>query len=396
MFAEWERQKGVVLIYPHIFCDFSDNLDDVRDCFDNLISEIAKHEFVYIIAHPQDSSIKTRLNDVFKDLGECAKNCNIFEIPSNDLWARDSIAISIKARKDAKESGILESILNHIVKEDSNAPKQNKFANFIFNGWGLKFAANFDNQINAALSKAGLLDSMKSYGFVLEGGSIDTNGEGVLLTTQKCLLEPNRNPHLSQNEIEQILKTSLNVNSVLWLKNGELKGDDTDSHIDTLARFIDSKTIAYVKCEDLENAHFSSLNAMENELKILANEHDFKLVALPFCEYVIDKSDLIESRIEQEDDEEFEKDSKYFKIAKYLNTHEIDSKDNKVCLPASYANFLFLNENTLLLPIYNKPSDFKAIEIMKNALPNHNIIPINCEALIRQHGSLHCVTMQIH
>lgn len=345
MFAEWEKQKGVVLIYPHIFCDFSDNLDDVRDCYDNIISEIAKRENVYIIAHPSDISVKNRLNDVLKDLGENSKNCNIFEIPSNDLWARDSIAISIKPRpQNLEQSGILESILNHIIKEDSNASKPNKFANFIFNGWGLKFAANFDNQINATLNKMGLLDSMKSYGFVLEGGSIDYNGSGSLLTTTKCLLEPNRNPHLSKSEIEEILKSSLNIERVLWLENGGLLGDDTDSHIDTLARFINPNTICYIKCDDLSNPHFSDLNAMENELKNLAKEHNFKLVALPFCDYAIDKSDLLESRVDESEDEgEFAINSKYFKIAKYLNTHEVslDSKDNKVYLPASYANFLF-------------------------------------------------------
>ncbi|PAF44384.1 agmatine deiminase family protein [Helicobacter sp. 11S02629-2] len=321
MYAEWEKQRAVVLIYPHKFCDFKDDLKAVRKVYDEIISNIETE--VWLIKHTQDS-IRTS----FKE------NVRIIEIDTNDLWARDSLAISIKPSKASPKAHL-----------------KYTYKNFGFNGWGLKFAADLDNQINAKLACLGFLKDMKTESLILEGGSIDCNSKGDLLTNTQCLLSPNRNPALSKDKIESKLLKELNVKRVHWLSHGFLLGDDTDSHIDTLARFIDDETIAYIKCDDPKNVHFKGLELMEQELEALP----FKLVALPFCDYV----------------------------------HEGEA------LPASYVNFLF-TEGKLLVPLYGKPSDAKALEVLREALPQYEVIGINCEALIRQHGSLHCISMNVH
>ena len=379
MFAEWEEQKGIVLIYPHVFCDFNANLEEVQECYESLLTEILKVEPVYLILHPQDNSAKKRLQEFLTNLDTQNYPCKIFELPTNDVWARDCIALSIKKSQNKQVIAQLTNamlgskiktqklgILDKIIHNDTS--NQVLYANFGFNGWGLKYPSNFDNQINNTLHEIGLFSNMETYGMVLEGGSIDYNGNGLLLTNTQCLLEKNRNPHLSKEDIEEKLIKLLEVEKVLWLNNGFLLGDDTDGHIDTLARFINANTIAYIKCDDLNNPHFSALNAMEHELETLAKEHNLNLVPLPFCDYIL--------------------------------TSDIDSKTNKEqdCkyLPASYINFLFLNQKVLLVPTYNKPTDLSVLQILKKALPDYNIIGINCESLIRQHGSLHCISMQIH
>ena len=180
-----------------------------------------------------------------------------------------------------------------------------------------------------------------------------------------------------KEEVEENLKSTLQVEKILWLNNGFLLGDDTDSHIDTLARFINENTIAYIKCDDLNNPHFSALNAMEHELESLAKTHNLNLVPLPFCDYVA-----------KCDEDSIHNNS----LVNNLSNDNLPANN----LPASYVNFLFLNQKVLLMPTYNKPTDLTALQTLKKALPDYNVIGINCEALIQQHGSLHCVSMQIH
>lgn len=387
MFAEWEEQKGIVLIYPHIFCDFNANLEEVQECYESLITEILKVEPLFLIVHPKDNDAKTRLQDFLFTLETKAYPCKIIELESNDLWARDSIVISVKkqhsqvltqitnamlgSKTKTNKLGILDKIINKGTEEE------HIYANFGFNGWGLKYPANLDNKLNAKLHEMGLFENMQTYGMILEGGSIDYNGNGLLLTNTQCLLEANRNPHLSKEEIEENLKSTLQVEKILWLNNGFLLGDDTDSHIDTLARFINENTIAYIKCDDLNNPHFSALNAMEHELESLAKTHNLNLVPLPFCDYVA-----------KCDEDSIHNNS----LVNNLSNDNLPANN----LPASYVNFLFLNQKVLLMPTYNKPTDLTALQTLKKALPDYNVIGINCEALIQQHGSLHCVSMQIH
>jgi agmatine deiminase len=200
--------------------------------------------------------------------------------------------------------------------------------------------------------------SFETIGLILEGGSIESDGKGTILTTAECLLNPNRNPHLSRQEIEEELLSLLGAEEVLWLENGYLAGDDTDSHIDTLARFAPDDTILYVACDDPDDEHFESLKAMREELETFRTRDDkpYRLLPLPWPQARHD--------------------------------------ENGQRLPATYANFLVIN-GAVLVPTYDDPSDATALKIIAKAFPGRKIIGIDCLPLIEQHGSLHCVTMQM-
>ena len=198
---------------------------------------------------------------------------------------------------------------------------------------------------------------MESFDFVLESGSIESDGKGTILTTSKCLLSKNRNEQFSKLEIEEILKLNFGADLILWLNHGYLAGDDTDSHIDTLARFCDENTIAFVGCNNENDEHFEALNKMKAELQQMKTEkgRSYRLIELP------------------------------------LPDPCFDDEGNR--LPATYANFTIIN-NAVLVPVYGVSQDVEAIKILNNCFAEKEIIPINCRTLIEQHGSLHCVTMQ--
>ena len=318
--AEWERQECVMVAYPHKKSDWVCCLDDVKKTYKDIIKAISKYEKCLVICD-DIGYIKSELKEI--------ENSNIIytQTKTNDTWIRDYGAIDIFAG-------------DKIISYD-----------FIFNGWGEKFEAKLDNELNSTLYKKGVFSNeLRKIDMVLEGGSIDTNGNGMLLTTSKCLLNPNRNPKLSKEQIEKKLKNLFGLDKIIWLKNGSLIGDDTDSHIDTIARFLDRDSIAYVKCYDRDDEHFKELDKMEKELQ----KTGFKLIPLPL-------------------------------------PHPIYHKGER--LPATYLNFLFIN-NALLLPVYNDKYDQKAIEILENFYPKLDIIPIDSTILIREHGSVHCSTMQ--
>lgn len=352
--AEWETQKAILLALPHIFSDWEEYIDEVRFCYLDIIKNIILYEKVLICIDPRDESALRFLVEHFNK-SKLDSALNAFNkqetffltdfillafVNTNDTWARDFGPISIE------ENGAL------------------NLADFTFNGWGMKYGANFDNQITKNLIKAGAflkLESninLKSYPFILEGGSIESNGAGLVLTNTQCLLAKNRNDFLNKDEIEVMLIETLGAKKILWLNYGYLKGDDTDSHIDTLARFISQDTIAYITCDDKNDEHYEALKKMEEELKNLKdlNNKPFNLVALPFV------------------------------TPKFYENER---------LPATYANFLFVN-NALLVPTYNDKNDELALKILQNALPNKKVIGIDCSALIRQHGSLHCISMQLY
>lgn len=262
-------------------------------------------------------------------------NVCFLQCATNDTWARDHGAITMI---------------------DTGTPS---LLDFAFNGWGLKYASELDNQITRQAVETGALNGqyVNRLDFILEGGSIESDGMGTLLTTSECLLSSNRNERLNQVEIEDYLKSVFHLQQVLWLDHGYLAGDDTDSHIDTLARFCSTDTIAYVKCEDKEDEHYGALHAMEEQLKTFRTlaGAPYRLLALPMADKI------------EEDGER---------------------------LPATYANFLILND-AILYPTYNQPqNDKKAGEVLQQAFPGRQIVGIDCRALIKQHGSLHCVTMQ--
>lgn len=326
--AEWEPQSAVQFTFPHADSDWAEVLDQVVPCFVELIETASQYERVLVVC--------ADAKEVGKLLSNAKKeNLILVEAPSNDTWARDHGGITIL--------------------ED----EQPVILDFVFNGWGLKFAADKDNLITRHLFERGIFRAkeIRHGGLVLEGGAIESDGQGTLLTTAQCLLSPNRNPHLSQAEIEAKLRELFGLERVLWLYHGHLVGDDTDAHIDTLARFCDAETIAYVQCTDPADEHFPALQRMEAELKTFKTQHGqpYRLVPLPMPGAIY--------------------------------------ADDGRRLPATYANFLIMNE-AVLVPTYNVPEDAEALARLRNCFPDRTVIGIDCSALILQHGSLHCVTMQ--
>ncbi len=327
--AEWYPQSAVQLTWPHVDTDWSSMLDEVIPCFVTIAREIVKRESLLIVCSDAD--------EVRRQLGDIDTFRILFrELVTNDTWARDHGGITVF------NDGVAQVY------------------DFTFNGWGMKYPACYDNQIMRGLyisdtfSPEITLVNMQP--FVLEGGSIESDGQGTLLTTAECLLSLNRNEYLNREQLTYHLKDFFGIERVLWLENGYLEGDDTDSHIDTLARFCDPATIAYVQCTDETDEHFDELKAMEDELKAFrtADGQPYRLIPLPMAEPVCDHGQR---------------------------------------LPATYANFLIIND-AVLVPCYASSRDDIAIQQMQTAFPDREIIGIDCRPLIKQHGSLHCVTMQ--
>lgn len=322
--AEFEPQSFVQLIFPHPQSDWAPYLEEARQTFVNIANAVARYEPCLVVC-----------DDVETVKGYFPDQTNLIFVPyqSDDTWARDCSALTV-------------------IDEEEDEPL---LLDFTFTGWGGKFDASRDNAMSAALAPI-YGARMEKVDLILEGGGVESNGAGSLLVTSECLLNPNRNAHLSKTQTEAILKQEFGVEQILWLNHGYLAGDDTDSHIDTLARFIDTDTIMYVKCDDQTDEHYEALKKMEEELIALRDldGEPFKLIALPMCSPAF------------YDDER---------------------------LPATYANFLIIN-GAVLLPVYNDPHDVEAIDICRKAFKGRDIVPIDCSVLIRQHGSLHCVTMQ--
>jgi len=325
--AEWETQSAVQLTFPHEGTDWADMLQEVLPCFVQIAETISRFQKVLIVCRNMAETRELFHNGI-------SDNFVFAELPSNDTWARD-------------HGGI-------VVEESS----QWVLLDFVFNGWGLKFPADKDNLITKQLADAGVFKAeIQHGGIVLEGGGIESDGLGTLLTTAECLHSPNRNPHLSPEEIESYLKAVFGLDRVLWLHHGYLAGDDTDSHIDTLARFCNPDTIAYIQCPDATDEHFEALKRMEQELQQFkkADGTPYILVPLPWPDACYDTAGQR--------------------------------------LPATYANFLIIN-GAVLVPTYRVSQDQEALAVFKTIFPDREIIGIDCRMLIEQHGSLHCVTMQ--
>ena len=335
--AEWHPQSGVQLTWPHAATDWAPILPAVDACFVSIALEVLTHDECLLIVTPEPDRIQHLLHERLPS--RLLPGIRYFEYPTNDTWARDHAFLTL-------------------LTEDGP-----RLLDYRFNGWGNKFPADLDNAINSRIAKLlpkeeggkGLLrGTYESHlDFTLEGGSIESDGHGTLLTTSACLLSPNRNPELNRQQIEERLLHDLHADRLLWLDYGYLAGDDTDSHIDTLARFCPNDTIAYVQCTDPADEHYEALRAMEQQLQDL----NYNLIPLPLPSPIYDPDD----------------------------GHR---------LPATYANFLIIN-GAVLMPAYGQPdNDDMARRQLQKAFPKYDIIPIDCRVLIRQHGSLHCSTMQ--
>ena len=327
--AEWYPQSAVQLTWPHQDTDWAPVLDEVVPCFVEIAKEIMKQETVLIVCPDQ--------GEVRRQLGKMDENRIIFrEMMTNDTWARDHGGITVF------EEGMP------------------KVYDFVFNGWGMKFAANKDNQITRWLSFRNTfakdVEVINMQPFVFEGGSIESDGQGTLLTTMECLCSVNRNEYLPKEQLAYHLRDFFGAERILWIENGYLAGDDTDSHIDMLARFCDEQTIAYVKCDEQTDVHYDELKAMEEELKSFRTTagNPYRLIPLPMADKVVWNGER---------------------------------------LPATYANFLIIND-AVLVPFYQSPKDKMVQKILQQVFPDREIVGINCLPLLKQYGSLHCVAMQ--
>ena len=332
--SEWFPQSGVQLTWPHDATDWAPLLTEVDDCFVRIAYQVLARQEKLLVVTPEPERIRPLLAQRLP--ARLLPGVRYFECPTNDTWARDH--------------GFLTLV----------SPQGPIFLDFQFNGWGKKFNAILDNQINRNLVEQGVLNGQYEdhLDFVLEGGSIECDGRGTILTTSKCLLAPNRNQPLSQAEIEDRLKRYLRVERVLWLDYGYLAGDDTDSHIDTLARLCPNDTIAYVQCLDKDDEHYEELKKMEEQLQEFRTLEGkpYQLIPLPMAEATYDEDGMR--------------------------------------LPATYANFLCIN-GAVLMPTYGCPRvDEQARQQLQQAFPKHEIVPVDCRILIEQHGSLHCSAMQ--
>jgi agmatine deiminase len=329
--AEWYEQDAVLLTWPHTKTDWAPNLQQVENTYLEIAREILKHEKLIIVCENCQPT---------KSLFSKSEQSNIhfFRIPSNDTWARDH---------------------GPVCTFNEGIPFIHDFR---FNGWGNKFDAHLDDLITSklyemdAFSRKTMLSPYP--GFILEGGSIESDGNQTIMTTSECLLNPNRNKSLSKTEIEEQFKRVLGAVQVLWLDHGNLAGDDTDSHIDILARFCNENTICYIQCNNPEDEHYDALHKMEAQLRTFRNiaGKPYELVPLPM-------------------------------------PHPVFNSSGKR-MAVTYANFLILND-AVLVPVYSQPEDQPALEILGKIFADRVVTGINCLSLVEQNGSLHCITMQI-
>jgi agmatine/peptidylarginine deiminase len=327
---EWWPQSAAMLTWPRREGDFADWFEAVERNFFAIALAIARRETLHVNVAADAAGLRRRLVDA----GVPDARLRVFELPNDDVWARDHGPITVL--RDGKPVHL----------------------DFRFNGWGGKFPSQRDDALTRGLARLGAWDApVESVDFVLEGGGIEVDGAGSLLTTERCLLAPTRNPALDRSGIEAVLRQRLGVERVLWLKHGDLLGDDTDGHIDTLARFCSADTIAYQACEDRSDPHYATLAAMADELRTLRRPDGspYRLVALPLPAPIRDG-------------------------------------DGRA-LPAGYANFLIVN-GAVLVPVYGDAADALALQRLAPCFPGREVVGIDCRALIHQYGSLHCVTMQ--
>lgn len=312
-------------------------LEDVQRCYARIACAITRFETLLMVCRDTDACCDKLVTLAGEQGLELDLGRVIFaEAPLNDTWARDHGPVAVYGDEGEKY-----------------------LYDFVFNGWGLKFASDLDNQINriifqeSAFAEDVVMVDMRPY--VLEGGSIDSDGEGSLLTTSECLLSLNRNDYLTQEEIEDELKHALGLKRILWLDHGGIEGDDTDSHVDILARFCSPDTIAYTACDDPSNSNYGPLKEMKEQLETFRtlDGKPYRLLPLPLPD------------------------------AMYLEGER---------LPASYANFLILN-GAVLLPGCGSPKDEIAADVLREAFPGREVIVIDCYPLLSGHGGLHCVTM---
>ena len=329
--AEWEPQSAVLLAWPHEGTDWAERLAGVERTYVALVAAITRFQPAMVCV--PDTALRERARGLLTAAGANLGRVRFFEVEYDDTWLRDSGPITLR-----EGSGF-------------------RLLDFHFTAWGGKFEAGLDDQIVAKLHGSGQLAhaTHERIDFALEGGGIETDGSGTLLSTWRCLHE--RHPDLTREQVTGTLEGALRQSRTLWLDYGYLEGDDTDAHIDTLARFAASDAIVFQACDDPDDGHYAELQAMAAEIAALrtADGEPYRLFPLPWAAPVIDEGRR---------------------------------------LAASYANFLIIN-GAVLMPAYGDANDASAAAVLARAFPGREIVPIDCRPLIWQNGSLHCVTMQL-
>jgi len=330
--AEWEPQSAILIAWPHAGTDWAERLGEVEETYIALIAAITLYQPVLICVADDDvetyADIRLRSNRVDMD------RVRFVSAPYQDTWLRDSGPVTLLRGDNGFE-----------------------LLDFRFTGWGGKFEADVDDQLVETLHAAGVFANAahRRIDFALEGGAIETDGAGTLLTTWQCL--NTRHPDATRETLTAQLTDWLAQTRVLWLEHGALQGDDTDAHIDTLARFAAQDAIVYQSCDDPSDTHYNELQAMATELAALRtiDGRPYRLFPLPWAQPIMDEGRR---------------------------------------LAASYANFLIVN-GAVLMPAYDDPADERASQVLAEAFPDHDIVPVPCRPLIWQNGSLHCITMQL-
>lgn len=329
--AEWEPQSAVLIAWPHEGTDWAERLAEVEETYIALVAAITRFQRAIVCVADDDvqAYARARLSSARIDMARV----EFVEVPYDDTWLRDSGPISLR---DGDGFRLLD---------------------FRFTGWGGKFEASLDDQLIESLRARGVFGDAKTQGidFALEGGAIDTDGVGTLLTTWQCLHE--RHPDKSREELSAKLSDWLAQSRVLWLDHGYLEGDDTDAHVDTLARFAAPDAIVFQACDDPADSHYAELKAMADEIAALRTAYGtpYRLFPLPWARPIVDGGRR---------------------------------------LAASYANFLIVN-GAVLMPAYGDAADDAAAAVLAQAFPEHEIVQVPCRPLIWQNGSLHCITMQL-
>lgn len=330
---EWSRQSAIFLAWPYAEGDFGPWLTDVIETYVKIAEAVLRYESLIVAC--RNESHRSDVETILSGHGIDPACVRFVLIRYDDVWVRDTAPLSVM-----DHSGV-------------------RLLDFRFNGWGGKYEHSNDARIARSLHASGLFGEtlMDSVDFVLEGGSIEVDGEGTVMTTSRCLLNPNRNPEYSKDKIEEQLAYWFGADRVIWLEHGHAEGDDTDAHIDTLARFCSADTIAYTACDQPDDPLFNEFDAMAKQLASIGADcgKDYRLVPLPMPAPI-----------------------------------RSETGDR---LPATYANFLIIND-AVLVPVYGDPADRVALERLSSCFPDRDLVPIDCVPLIRQYGSLHCMTMQ--
>lgn len=330
--AEWYPQDGIQLTWPHKHTDWAPYLEDITNVFIQMAKIISEDEYVIIASQFPNETAKALSDLAAYQLSHII----IYKVENDDTWARDHGGITLLGEQEEK------------------------LLDFTFNGWGNKFHAEKDNKITHSLYEMKAFSKSTTYhstDFVLEGGSIESDGKGCVFTTSQCLLAPNRNQPMTREDIEKKLLSYFSAKRIVWFDYGNLVGDDTDGHIDTIVRLAPNDSIVYVGCDNSEDEQFEDFQTLEKQIKELRTSDNkmYNLYKLPMPDAIYDDGDR---------------------------------------LPATYANFVITNKS-IICPTYGQPeNDNKAMNIIGKAFPNHRVIGVDSRTVIRQHGSLHCLTMQ--